>query len=168
MSKPVSLGDKQMKAEQRKAKKYPGGTWSQDSGGAYYTPSAETQKTSSFDFIFIPPANVYDKLKDGYYKPKLPYPSKADFAIEEVVETKSFGTKTFHGTDNESFKAAQDAYNKEDHALYEEFKADAFAEAGITGNPKAQLCWDLAWQHGHASGYSDVLNYLVEFAELIK
>jgi hypothetical protein len=122
--------------------------------------------TSNFDFV--PALSIYDKMNNGHYKPKLPYPSKSDFAIEEVVETKSFGTKTFHGTDEAAFKAAIAAYRAEDNALHDEFKADAFAEAGITGNPKAEKCWDLAWEHGHASGYSDVLNYLVEFSELIK
>jgi len=47
-------------------------------------------------------------------------------------------------------------------------KADLETEHGVSDHPKAGKVWSLAWEHGHSSGYSEVVSYYEEFVELIK
>jgi hypothetical protein len=60
------------------------------------------------------------------------------------------------------------AYNAESARLEGLFKAALFEEYGVTGHPKADKCYSLAWEHGHSAGFSEVANYFSEFVELIK
>lgn len=61
-----------------------------------------------------------------------------------------------------------DAYWAAQAAADEEFKQDVFKEFGVQDNPKRQKCFELAWSHGHSSGYQEVIMYFEEFVELIK
>lgn len=47
-------------------------------------------------------------------------------------------------------------------------RRDLEAEHGVAAHPRAGKLWSLAWEHGHSSGYSDVVNYYEEFVELLK
>lgn len=49
-----------------------------------------------------------------------------------------------------------------------EFRAAALQECGLTGHPKADQAYALAYQYGHASGYSDIWTHLSEFADLVR
>jgi hypothetical protein len=39
---------------------------------------------------------------------------------------------------------------------------------GVVGHPKLDRCYDLAWEHGHSSGWTEVQIYFADFVELIK
>jgi hypothetical protein len=52
--------------------------------------------------------------------------------------------------------------------LEAEFKADLFDEHGVTGHPKANRAFDLAWDRGHSAGYQEVANYFDDLADLLK
>lgn len=39
---------------------------------------------------------------------------------------------------------------------------------GVVGHPKADRLYELAWEHGHSSGYSEVEIYYDDFVELVK
>lgn len=60
------------------------------------------------------------------------------------------------------------AYNKESARLYTEFRKDALEHVGLTDHPKADKAFALAYSNGHAQGYSEVLNLLEDYAELVK
>lgn len=64
-------------------------------------------------------------------------------------------------------EAAFHAYNAETIRLTNLFKADLFEEYGVADNPKADDAFNLAWQHGHSAGYSEVANYFDDFVRLI-
>lgn len=49
-----------------------------------------------------------------------------------------------------------------------EHKARLAREEGLTDHPKLDLLYGLAWEHGHASGWTDIESYFREFAELLK
>lgn len=115
-----------------------------------------------------PKKSIHDKIRDRDYDPKVSYPQKSDFKIVEHVKTERLGVRTIEGFDTEGYNCARSAYASEELRLREQFKNDAFEEAGISDNSKREKCYDLAWEHGHSSGYSEVFNYLNEFAELIK
>ena len=88
--------------------------------------------------------SVYDKLHDGDYENKLPWLSKAkDDAVHQ-------------------------AYDAEENRLTAQFRVDAAEECGVLGHKNEPKLWDLAWSHGHSSGYSEVWNYYQEFSDLLK
>jgi hypothetical protein len=59
------------------------------------------------------------------------------------------------------------AYQAEESRLCKLFHDDALAEAGLTGHPKAEKAFELAWSLGHAYGYSEVMGYLYQIAEVV-
>jgi len=65
------------------------------------------------------------------------------------------------------FRAALAVWNKKQGGLEDQFKVDALREAGLEGHPKADIVYRKAWEHGHASGLSDVVYWLQEFAEVV-
>ena len=70
--------------------------------------------------------------------------------------------------DEVAFKAARLAYGVETSRLQEEFKRDLFEEHGVTGHPKAERCYSLAWVYGHSAGLDEVANYFDDLVDLIK
>ena len=70
--------------------------------------------------------------------------------------------------DEDAFKVHQAQYNEEKHRLGEEFENDLFDEFGVSDNPKRHKCFSLAWENGHAHGYSEVYNHFGDYVELIK
>ena len=61
-----------------------------------------------------------------------------------------------------------EAYQAESKRLYEAFKKDLAHEYGLTGHPKFERAFAIAWDHGHSSGYSEVAIYFDELVELLK
>jgi len=49
-----------------------------------------------------------------------------------------------------------------------QFKTDALAFVGLTNHPKAEKAFEIAWEHGHAEGYGNVLCWLEELADLLE
>jgi hypothetical protein len=64
--------------------------------------------------------------------------------------------------------AAWKAYQEERARLDAQFRADALAEVGLTGHPKADKAFAMAYERGHSSGHSEVLYYLDDLADLLK
>lgn len=62
----------------------------------------------------------------------------------------------------------RDKHRAEEARLVALFKADLEAEHGIVGNPKADRLFEIAWEHGHSSGYGEVLLHYEELVELVK
>lgn len=50
----------------------------------------------------------------------------------------------------------------------ETHKESLAAKFEVTGHPKLDLCYDLAWEHGHSSGFSEVEYYFSDLVQLIK
>lgn len=58
-------------------------------------------------------------------------------------------------------------YKQDEQRRHNEFKADAFAELGITGHPKAEALFAKAWEAGHSHGYSEVWGEMLNLVDLI-
>lgn len=82
------------------------------------------------------------RLREGYYKTKLPYPPYRD-----DVQRKS--------------------YQDDQRRLNDQFMEDAIEAAGLKGNPKADKVWAKAWDLGHSAGHGEVWSYLTDLAELV-
>jgi hypothetical protein len=68
----------------------------------------------------------------------------------------------------EAYKEQHTKYRAEERRLYDEFKQDLFEEYRVQEHPKREKVFNLAWEHGHASGYSEVYNYFGDFVDLIR
>lgn len=88
--------------------------------------------------------DTYKKASRGDYKTALPYVSLLK-------------NKVMH-----------DEYVKDENRLVQQFKNDLFEEFDVTNNPKRDLCYAKAWEHGHSAGLAEVANYFSDFVELIK
>jgi hypothetical protein len=60
------------------------------------------------------------------------------------------------------------AYNARESELHEAFFRDALKSLKLTNHPKAQVLCSMAWDDGHSSGYCEIWNCMVKFAELLQ
>jgi len=86
--------------------------------------------------------DIYEKLKSGYYEPKTVY------ARRNTNPTRYY------------------AWREESNKLSTLFKSDAIESVGLTNHPKAQACWDIAWEERHSAGLGEVLDFLETLAGL--
>ena len=65
-------------------------------------------------------------------------------------------------------KARQlELFNADVRRRHAEFKQGALEQAGLTGHDKAEAVWAKAWEHGHSFGYREVLNWVMDLADLV-
>lgn len=101
------------------------------------------------------------------YVNKETFPIKANYTVHFPVVFKT-QVKVIDFFDEEEFNKIKKRYYAEDKRIHEKFKNDLFDELGIQNNPKKDVLYDLAWEYGHSSGFSDVYNYACDFVCLIK
>jgi hypothetical protein len=121
-----------------------------------YYKTVEVQYPSKDEYTNV---FVYSQGKVVWQGPYVPFKEIADrfkgMLVEKVVN-------------EEGLKEQRRAYGAEVSRLEAEFKRDLFEEHGVTGNPKAGLCFGIAWDNGHASGYSEVASYFDTHVDLNK
>jgi len=110
--------------------------------------------------------DVLSKIKNHRYDSKKTYPTRQIFQTTKVCE--HCGSKYKDRDAEERYVQAKIEFRDDEWKLINQLKEDLFVEAKITNNPKAQKLWDIAWQHGHASGFTEVYNYFYEYLDLIK
>jgi hypothetical protein len=67
-----------------------------------------------------------------------------------------------------AYYAKSEKCRQKQFLLNEKFKEDVLAEFGLTGHPKADKVYAMAWEHGHANGLSEVEYWVGELVELVK
>lgn len=126
------------------------------------------------------------KAYDYYTNNPVPYPSKKDFKrynvfdrdtvlglgltqelMGKLIEEHPNATVSAYNLDEEYKKQVKD-YQDYERTLLEEFKADLFEDFGVTGNPKADKAYHIAWEHGHSSGLSEIYSFFSDLVELIQ
>ena len=85
--------------------------------------------------------SLWQRVQDDEFKSKLP------FSVDKVVRA---------------------AHSADCRRLEGEFRKAALEEVGLTGHPKADKAYALAWLRGHSAGFCEVLSELDELAELLK
>jgi hypothetical protein len=50
----------------------------------------------------------------------------------------------------------------------EQFKLDLFNAFEVVDHPRAERVYELAYEYGHASGYTEILYYFSDIVSLIK
>lgn len=85
------------------------------------------------------------------YENKVPYP-----------ESK------LRATNRAEYDRLRQEYKEEEHRLIQRFRADVEIDFGMVDHPKAGKLWEKAWDHGHASGLSDVYSVYQDLVELVR
>jgi hypothetical protein len=67
-----------------------------------------------------------------------------------------------------SDKEQRRRHRDEEHRLNDVLRADLEQEHGVVGHAKADRLWALAWEHGHSSGYGEVITYYEDFVTLVQ
>lgn len=92
-----------------------------------------------------------EKLTSGYYS------AAGGFPYVSAYEAKKDPQKAYQ----------RKVYLETEERLFQEFKKDAFEELGISGNPKAEKLFQLAYSEGHSSGYSGMFSQMETWVDLI-
>lgn len=70
--------------------------------------------------------------------------------------------------DKETKQKLLKVYREKQQIVKENFMNALICAHDVKNNPKARKVFELAWEHGHASGLHDVENYFEDFVELIQ
>lgn len=122
-----------------------------------------------------------------YSKTKTLYPTKLDYVRYFVYDkgkvlwssfacekTKSDLKKEYPNAviqevlDEVAYNALRDVYNNEKNKLEAEFVNDLFEMYGVSDNPKRGAAYAIAYEYGHAYGFSEVDSYFSNIITLIK
>jgi len=118
------------------------------------------------------------------YVNNVPYPRKKDFTEwyhykggNFLGKTKNneyedanilFGAVIEKVVDEEAYKAAREAYYREENKMMGLFADDLADELGISNHPKKDKFLHLCWQEGHSGGFSEVYNVACTWVELLE
>ena len=72
-----------------------------------------------------------------------------------------------YNTQKKEYNHLRQKYNEKDSELYAAFKVDALKEVGLWGHEAGNRAFELAWDKGHANGYSEVFIYLEQIAYVV-
>lgn len=122
--------------------------------------------------------SVREKINEGYYDTKIPFLFYSEYKANmmSVFDRTQTGTVVglkarrakYEDEVKENGKHINDAYRVDEQRLKQDFREDMAKEEGVFGHSKEPKLFNLAWEHGHSSGLSEVLNYYQEFVELVK
>jgi hypothetical protein len=109
--------------------------------------------------------SIYAKVQAGAYKVKAPYPNRNDYPKKPVIDSGSeFYEQVMeeYETKMAEYKALKEVYNKDlaerESAFYNDC-IQLLVESGAT-KKQAGKAYSIAWEHGHAYGYSEVLSHV--------
>jgi hypothetical protein len=121
--------------------------------------------------------DVYQNIQDGKYKNPVPYPSKPK-TPDLLGKTASMLTnaqiasiptvKAEHEAAMKKWETDRAAYDAAERERLTRFEEDCAKACGLENHPKRGALYGLAWDHGHASGLSDVWHYYEELSSLLK
>lgn len=88
---------------------------------------------------------LYDNLVNCAYTPEMEFPERTDPNFQDLVST----------------------YQKEEQKLLVKFKVDLFNHYEVSGNPKAEKAFALAYNREHGMGLYAVAGFFEELLPLI-
>ncbi len=95
--------------------------------------------------------HVAEQFRERMKKIDVMYPSYKDTSITHMIR-----------------REKMQLYNEAVAKLNHDFKFVLFEYYGVMDNPKAERCFQLAWEHGHSDGYNEVEIHFSVFVDLIK
>jgi hypothetical protein len=107
---------------------------------------------------------MLEKIKLHYYDNKLGHKGKSAFTSRCQCGCPNCKAIIF---DENSFRDYRKKYNHRTNVLMENFKKDLLEEFGLSDHPKKDIIFDKAWSDGHAYGFHEVYNEMIDLVELI-
>lgn len=110
--------------------------------------------------------SVHDNILAGKYEnrvPRRPEPLNIDPERVTIAEADRMRAAREDRKREQYRKHAE-----EGSRLMAQLRADLEAEHGLTGHPKADAVWNMAWDRGHSAGYTEVASEYEDLAELVK
>ena len=116
--------------------------------------------------------NVREKVQNGDYDTKLPYPKSATKprlpAGHSAEEAAAYAAELKEWENYRGVYAEQkSAWHQDEARLTAQFKLDLLAELGIAEHPKADLLYEMAWERGHSGGLIEVLQVAEDLSDLL-
>lgn len=109
-----------------------------------------------------------DIINNGFFINILPYPNQNDPKYKVIKTCKHCGSTYKDKEAKEILNNARNLYRQEDTRLYNLFKQGLFIESGLEDNEKSNQAFSIAWQQGHAYGYSEVRYKFLDLIPLLK
>lgn len=103
----------------------------------------------------------------NHYNTTIKFPNKSNFVVNREVTFKN-QVKLIEFFDEDSFNEALKLYYDDQNKLYSEFVSDLYDDLGITGNPKADLLYEIAYDKAHSGGCEEVYYMAQSLVGLIK
>ena len=112
------------------------------------------------------------RIQRGDFETKIPFPNRPQKALLQRNHTADRAREYADELDQyekdvKKYEEDLKAYTEDKRRLHEEFRLAAFRYCNISDHEKRERAWSMAWDHGHSSGYNDVLLHLEELSELL-
>jgi len=127
----------------------------------------EDQTIENIKRLFKEGFCMRDIEKVGYFKNLVPYPTQEMFPIKKVCEHCG-STYTDENAKLKKSKAIT-KYRVEDNRLYALFREALIIYEGLDPeDEKVGRAFGIAWDQGHAYGYSEVISHFEDLVDLLK
>jgi hypothetical protein len=118
--------------------------------------------------------DIRKRINEGYYRniyeyprmPKKPISVSPECATTEEFKAYKLKLEAYKIEVEECEKFRKE-WGKWESKVIENFRNDALDSCGLTGHPKADRAWYLAWEKGHSSGFDAILEHLSDLSELL-
>lgn len=111
------------------------------------------------------PADVIGAIRAGRYENKVPSGIDKVPVDENTMTVRQ--AREHVEREKQRERDQRDARRAEEARLDEMFRADLERQYGLTGHPKADKVFSLAYERGHSGGREQVANEYSELAELL-
>lgn len=122
--------------------------------------------------------DVFERIQRGDFKNKIPYPDKnhpdlndllqKELEIQKQITLLQAKIEEIGWERRRKLQALRLAWGQEEAKLIGLFRKAVEEEYDMVGHPKADSLWNKAWEQGHSSGLSEVLNAYQDLVELVK
>lgn len=102
------------------------------------------------------------------YENSIPMPHRTQFYVTVKATAPSGKVHEVRVFEEELFREALAAYTDEACKRQNAFRQDLLEELGVTDHPKADLLISKAWELGHSSGYSEVVNWAYDLVDFLR
>lgn len=112
--------------------------------------------------------NKSDYTKTFYYKEGVCVGAAVRAVAARVGNSDQLMTRDEDSVfDRAAYEKARDVASRRHAALEAQFKRDLFEDLGITGNPRADKLYDVAWKLGHGVDLDKIYSIASDLVKLI-
>lgn len=111
-------------------------------------------------------SSVAEAIRAGRYENKVPHDITAEPVNEDTMTVRR--AREHKEEQKKRQREQRDLNQTEYRRLRDLLKADLEAEYNLSGHPKAEKLFAMAWEDGHSGGYQEVARRYDELVELVQ